>query len=265
VALDVERHNDGCAVAVTDDVAEEVAVGLVFNEQPYAVMMASPQDLEDFACGFALTEGVVADVGQVEGIAIEAHPEGILLRCTIPSAHAEALAARQRGLVGRTGCGLCGVRNLVDAVRVPARVETSVRVDEQAIIRAHCEIGDWQTFNAQTGAVHAAGWADINGRIVAVREDVGRHNALDKLIGHLARAKISPADGFCIITSRASYEMVVKAATAGISVVAAVSAPTALAVRIARDANVTLAGFVRGNRLVVYSHGERLISMTERH
>jgi FdhD protein len=242
-----------------------VAVGLVFNGEPYAVMMASPQDLEDFACGFALTEGVISDVAQVEGVAVEAHPEGILLRCTIPAAQAEVLTARQRGLTGRTGCGLCGVRELVNAVRAPAPVVSSLSVDEQAIVRAHREIGDWQKCNAQTGAVHAAGWADLGGGIVAVREDVGRHNALDKLIGHLARARIDVGSGFCVITSRASYEMVVKAATAGIALVAAVSAPTALAVRLARDANITLAGFVRGSRLVVYSHGERLHSTTERH
>lgn len=265
VALQVERHDDGRAVAVSDDVAEEVAVALIFNDEPYAVMMASPQDLEDFACGFALTERIITDVSQIDGIAVEAHPEGVLLRCTIPATQAAILAGRQRGLTGRTGCGLCGVRNLVDAVRAPAPVVSMLTVDEQSIVRAHREIGDWQQFNAKTGAVHAAGWADLGGRIIAVREDVGRHNALDKLIGHLARAKVDVANGFCVITSRASFEMVVKAATAGMALVAAVSAPTALAVRLARDANITLAGFVRGNRLVVYSHGERLVSKTERH
>lgn len=265
VTLDVERHRKGLVEQGRDQVAEEVPVCLVFNGEPYSVMMTSPGDIADFALGFCLTEGILSKPDQLQGVRLDPHPEGLLVNCLIPEKCADALQQRQRSLTGRTGCGLCGVRNLADAVRAPAKVGVGVSVQSDAIARAHEDLRNWQTFNQQTGAVHAAGWADVSGTIQQVREDVGRHNALDKLIGCLAGSGFDAGRGFCVITSRASYEMVVKAATVGITLLAAVSAPTALAVRLARDTNLTLAGFVRNDNMVVYSHPARVSITNERH
>lgn len=264
VTLEVERRHAGRVERVQGFVAEEVPVCMMLNDEPYSVMMLSPQDIPDFVLGFCLTEGILSSSHQLLNVRVDRHPEGLVANCTVPRDCAEALLARQRNLTSRTGCGLCGVRNLADAVRTPGKVGAGVAVASGAIARAHRDLCCCQAFNQQTGAVHAAGWADVDGRVLHVREDVGRHNALDKLIGHLARTGFNANDGFCVITSRASYEMVVKAATVGMTLLAAVSAPTALAVRMARDTNLTLAGFVRGNDLVLYSHPERVGTNEER-
>lgn len=258
VRLEVERHHGDRVERAHGFVAEEVPVCLVLNGEPYSVMMVSPRDIPDFVLGFCLTEGILQNSRQLLDVRVDPHPEGLVASCTVPQECADALLARQRNLTSRTGCGLCGVRNLADAVRTPGKIGAGIAVASGAIARAHRGLRRCQAFNQQTGAVHAAGWADVDGQLLHVREDVGRHNALDKLIGHLARTGFNANDGFCVITSRASYEMVVKAATVGMSLLAAVSAPTALAVRMARDTDLTLAGFVRGDDMVLYSHPERV-------
>ncbi|HTT08706.1 MAG TPA: formate dehydrogenase accessory sulfurtransferase FdhD [Gammaproteobacteria bacterium] len=260
VALQVERHRGGQTAPATDRIAEEVAVCLAYNGVAHSVMMTTPADLEEFALGFSLTEGIVGRADELRDIQVTPHPEGIVVSMSIPPERAERLSGRERNIVGRTGCGLCGVRELADAVRLPANVGTGVCVPGVALADALRGITTGQRLNAQTGAHHAAAWADASGKIGHVYEDVGRHNALDKLVGKLSNMKVDTGSGFAVITSRASYEMVLKAATAGITLLAAVSAPTALAVRLARTTGLTLAGFVRGDDYVIYAHPQRIQS-----
>jgi FdhD protein len=246
------RHQAG-----EDWLAEEVPVALVFNGISQAVMMATPADLEDFALGFGLTEGLLADPGELYGVEVQAVAEGLELQLEVASACAHRLAARRRSLAGRTGCGLCGHDSLAQVRRdLPALA--ALALPPQALTRALRALGEWQTLQRLTGATHAAAWCSPAGEVLLVREDVGRHNALDKLVGAMLRAGVDPAGGFISITSRASFEMVQKTALAGVSVLAAVSAPTALAVDLARQSGLLLAGFVRGDDLVAYSFPERL-------
>jgi FdhD protein len=236
-------------------------------------MMATPCDLEDFALGFSLTEGLVDAPAQLTGVEVTQRLEGIELAMSVS---ADAPVARlgdadaQRLLPGRSGCGLCGTRELEDAVRAPPAVRNdgAPRFTLRALERAFAALPAHQPMNAATGAVHAAAWADADGNIALAREDIGRHNALDKLVGARVRAAlagsghagsgIAPADGMLLLTSRASYEMVAKAARAGIGFIAAISAPTALAVDLARGAGVCLVGFARPGGCNVYAHPERL-------
>lgn len=248
---------------VADRVVEEVPVALRYNGRAFAVMMATPCDLEEFALGFSLTEGLVEDSGQFLGASVQARLEGIELDVHVAT---DAPAARlagagddgQRLLPGRSGCGLCGARALEDAVRPPPPVRATRTFALPALERAFAALPQAQPMNAATGAVHAAAWADADGALRLVREDVGRHNALDKLVGALLRAGDAPDAGMLLLTSRASYEMVAKAARAGIGLVAAISAPTALAVDLARGANVCLVGFARPGGCNVYAHPARL-------
>jgi FdhD protein len=255
-------------VQVADRIAEEVPVALRYGGRAFAVMMATPCDLEDFALGFSLTEGLVDAPAQLTGIEVTQRLEGIELAMTVSD---DAPVARlgdadaQRRLPGRSGCGLCGTRELEDAVRAPppVRSDDAPRFTLQALERAFAALPAHQPLNAATGAVHAAAWADADGNVVLAREDVGRHNALDKLVGALVRAGLggsgpAPADGMLLLTSRASYEMVAKAARAGIGFIAAISAPTALAVDLARGAGVCLVGFARPGGCNVYAHPERM-------
>jgi FdhD protein len=252
---------DGFALqAVTERAAEEVAASLNYNGLAYAVMMTSPADLEDFALGFSLTEGVIEHACQLHRTEIVALDEGILVRMEIDSERARRVEAQRRNLAGRTACGLCGAETIEQALRQPAAVHAELQVSHAALHRAFDALSRRQTLNALTGAVHAAAWADAHGELQAVREDVGRHNALDKLIGALLRGGRRPADGFALITSRASFEMAQKAAIAGIPILAAISAPTALAVRLAEQARLTLVGFARGQRHNVYTHPRRLLA-----
>ena len=241
-----------------DHVAEEVPVAFVYNDEPFAVMMATPLDLEDFATGFALSEGIVERAGDVLIERVEEFIEGIEIRLRIPPARAEALALRRRSMSGRSGCGVCGSELLEAALRYPPPVSTDVRVTAAALRRALGELRAAQAITARTGAVHAAGWASLEGRLLLAREDVGRHNALDKLIGAMHAGGHDPATGFLVVTSRASYEMAMKAASAGIAFMAAISAPTALAISLAERANLTLVGFAREDGQAVYTHGHRL-------
>lgn len=242
----------------TDCVAEEIPVALEYNGISHAVMLATPADLEDFAWGFSLTEGIIDDMSQLRDVEVSRSPQGITLQVSIASAAFARLKDRRRNLTGRTGCGLCGTDSLKDAVR-PAPVLTAATTFESAAItRALGDLRGQQQLLAATGATHAAAWCRADGTIVLVREDVGRHNALDKLIGALKRARTPASAGFIIVTSRASYEMVHKTAVAGVSLLAAVSGVTALAVDVAQQAGLTLLGFVRGDDISVYAHPERL-------
>lgn len=258
----VLRYERGQATEDDDRLAEEVPVAMHFNGRPFAVMMATPCDLEDFARGFALTEGKVASVDDVVSVEVREVFEGITVDVrTVGDAPAGASPAgdtRRGELPGRSGCGICGSRELEDVVRHPDPVGPGPTVTPAAIEHALEVLRSSQPVNAFTGSVHAAGWALPDGTLITVREDVGRHNALDKLIGALLASRVDTGNGFVVITSRASYEMVTKAAVAGITVVVAISAPTALAVHLATDCGVTLVGFARPGRFNVYSRPQRI-------
>ncbi|HET6913840.1 MAG TPA: formate dehydrogenase accessory sulfurtransferase FdhD [Rhodanobacteraceae bacterium] len=247
-----------------DRVIQETPVAMLYNGISHAVMMATPCDLEDFALGFALSEGVVERAGEFELVDCLRTAHGISLQALIPQARLDALEQRKRNLAGRSGCGLCGVESLQEAVRPVRRVESGARFETAMIHRGLRELAERQPLNHASGGVHAAGYVHAGG--IVVREDVGRHNALDKLIGALARetdARASTAwrngDGLLAITSRASYEIVHKAASAGIAVIAAISAPTSLAIELAERAGITLIGFARGEGMNVYTHPQRLL------
>jgi FdhD protein len=248
----VQRH--GAVATGPDWLADEVPVALVADGISQAVMLATPADLEDFALGFALTEGWIARADDLYGVEEQGTPQGIELRLELAASRRWALRERRRALAGRTGCGLCGVDSLAALERPLGAVQPPVLV-AGALARAVRELGQRQPLNALTGATHAAAWCAPDGTVQLVREDIGRHNALDKLVGALMRAGARPAEGFVAITSRASFEMVHKAATAGVGLLAAVSAPTARAVRTADACGLVLAGFVRGDDAVFYGRG----------
>ena len=246
------------AVASLENLIEEVPVALVYNGVSHAVMLASPADLEDFALGFSLSEGILTAPDELYDCEVVSTAEGIEVRLEIAAGRMFGLRARRRSLAGRTGCGLCGVESLRAAVRQPAPVAPRAPLPAAAIQRALSALPASQPLHRATGAAHAAGWASNDGQLQWVREDVGRHNALDKLIGALARNYVVPASGFVVVTSRASYEMVQKTAAAGIGLLAAISAPTAFAARLAEAANVTLVGLARPGRLTGYSRLDQL-------
>ena len=265
------RLTAGGAETLDEIVAEEVAVALVYNGVSHSVMMATPCDLEDFARGFSLTERIVEKPSEIYDIEVEetcvaSGGRGIEVRLDIAAKRMVALQERRRSLAGRTGCGLCGVDSLEAALRPAAAAAAEVvgAVSRQAIERAMAALPERQLINRENGATHAAGWADIDGQLLAVREDVGRHNALDKLAGALAKAGTSMSGtttpGFVVVTSRCSYEMVQKAAALGAVAIAAVSAPTSLAIATAEQAGIGLAAFVRNGRLTVYAHDERILA-----
>ena len=259
---DVIRVREGAIApaAESDFVAEETPVALEFNGISHATMLATPADLEDFAMGFALSEGIIDGVSDVRGIDVLPQCDGIVVQLEISTACEVRLKTRRRAMAGRTGCGLCGVETLPEVLRPvkPVTGGAAVRID--TVLAAMRDMRARQALHDITGATHAAGWAGPDGAVQIVREDVGRHNALDKLIGALARQAIAARDGIVLVSSRASFEMVQKTAAAGVPVLAAVSAPTALAIRLARDANVSLVGFVRGSDATLYAHPERLIT-----
>jgi FdhD protein len=257
----VDRYRHGEHERTSDAITEEVPVAMVYNDVPFAVMMVTPLDLEDFALGFSLSEGLVGKPDDLQSIEVHPRLEGVELAMRVASDVVEQRAGKggERLLPGRSGCGLCGARMLEDAVRHPAPVGEGPRIEAAALERALETLQAAQPVNSATGAVHAAAWVDMQGAIVLVREDVGRHNALDKLIGAMVKARIDVQHGFLLVTSRASYEMITKAASAGISVMAAISAPTALAVHLAESTHMTLVGFARPGSYVVYTHPQRLL------
>lgn len=258
-AFSVKQWGVAEAADRSESVAEEMPIALTYNGASFAVMMATPRDLEDFGVGFSLSEAIVAKPEQIEALRVTPHPDGLMIEMQVPSAASSALQRRQRNLVGRGGCGICGERSLHHAVRRPARIESSIRIEHRAIDAAVAQLSAHQPLNALTGALHAAGWARADGMLVCVREDVGRHNALDKLIGALIRAGEDPSAGFAMITSRASYELVQKSATCGIGALAAISAPTALAIRLAEQVGLALIGFARPGRHTLYADPNRII------
>ncbi|WP_088142390.1 formate dehydrogenase accessory sulfurtransferase FdhD [Achromobacter xylosoxidans] len=260
--VQVTRVRGGALVpeVETDSVAEETPVALEFNGISHATMLATPADLEDFAVGFALSEGIIDGVNDVRGIDLLPQCDGIVVQLEISTACEVRLKSRRRAMAGRTGCGLCGVETLPEVLRPVAPVTNGSPVRIQSVLAAMRDMRARQALHDITGATHAAGWAGADGTVALVREDVGRHNALDKLIGALARQAMHAGDGIVVVSSRASFEMVQKTAAAGVAVLASVSAPTALAIRLANDANVSLLGFLRGDDATLYSHPQRIIS-----
>lgn len=252
--LDGDVAQEGSA-----DVAEEVPVAIAYNNRPHVVMMATPADYEDFAVGFTLTEEIVPSVQEIQSVTVVPYNQGVEIQLAIPQPLADALADRGRQLVGRTGCGLCGVQTITDALRPPRTVAPPRHsIAPDALWRAEAALWDHQTLNQATAAVHAAAWARADGTLEIVREDVGRHNALDKVIGALARAKIEASDGFVVLTSRASYELVQKISVVGIPLLAAVSRPSGLAIRLAESAGIAIVGLLRGKSANVYTHREHI-------
>lgn len=259
-ALPVRRVRGGHSAELLDWVADEVPVALEYNGVSHAVMLATPLDLEDFALGFSLSEGILQGPDELYGVEEQPGPQGITLKLEIASGAFARLKERRRTLAGRTGCGLCGTESLAHVARdLPALPATGGQVLlQEAIAHAMSQFCEQQTLQQATGAVHAAAWCSADGELRWLREDVGRHNALDKLIGALARMGVQASEGFIAVTSRASFEMVQKTAMAGVPLLAAVSAPTSFAVATATQAGMTLVGFARGQDLVVYCHPERL-------
>lgn len=255
----VQRWRDGALVLTDDQLAEEVPVALIYNGVSHAVMLASPQDLEDFALGFSLTEGILNDKSELYSVEIQAQENGIELQLDIATERFVKLKEHRRNIAGRTGCGLCGAESLTQVFRLPEVSDmpaTLQAISMQSVFKAHDSIRALQPMQQLTGATHACAWADDDGVIHHVREDVGRHNALDKLLGALCKQGVK--GGFILTSSRASYEMVQKVAMMGFDVLAAISAPTGLAVRIAEEYGITLLGFVREQQYVAYSHANRM-------
>ncbi|MCD6005161.1 formate dehydrogenase accessory sulfurtransferase FdhD [Vreelandella alkaliphila] len=250
--VEVRRGANGWYTDTQEDLlALERPVALVYNGISHAVMMASPADLEDFALGFSLSEGILANITECYDLDIHEAPQGLTVHLTIASQRIAELKQRRRSLTGRTGCGLCGTEALEQAIRpIPSVVAPSL--SDAAIQRSLQQLATHQPLQAATGASHGAAWCDTQGRIQRLREDVGRHNALDKLIGALAREAAPLEEGFALVTSRASYEMVHKCASAGIGALVAVSAATALAVEQAQASGLLLAGFARPGRHLIY-------------
>jgi len=241
-----------------DYIAEEVPISLVYNGVPHVVMLATPTNLEEFALGFSITEGIIKNPHELLSARVYNRSNGIEVQVKIPEQRFQGLADKGRNLTGRTGCGLCGASTLKQAIRQPNTVNGGLTLSAAELRSALTDIKQHQKLNQLTGAVHAAAWAVPGQGILDIREDVGRHNALDKLIGFLLRTGKDLSAGFVIVTSRASYEMVQKTAWVGITLLAAISAPTGLAIRLANEAGLTLIGFARDDQHVIYTHPQRL-------
>jgi len=237
-----------------DYIIEESAIALVYNGISHAVMMATPSNLEEFAIGFSLSEGIITNASQIYDITLTTCEKGIEICIEISSQQMSALKLQRRNLVGRTGCGLCGSESLEQAIRPVKVVTPQALPSTKAIQRAISQLDEHQKLQALTGAVHGVAWCDNIGNIKLLREDVGRHNALDKLIGALSLDQIDTRNGFALISSRASYEMVQKVSSVNIPTLVAVSAPTALAITLATTAKINLIGFARPGRYVVYTN-----------
>ncbi|MCA6124409.1 formate dehydrogenase accessory sulfurtransferase FdhD [Bradyrhizobium sp. WSM 1704] len=260
--------NTSCAVHASElgrantswslDCVEEEAVAFRYNGFPHGVMMATPADLEDFAVGFSLAEGVIAAASDVDAMSVAATAEGISVDISLRGESLRRYLAgrRVRQLRGHTSCGLCGVEDLRDVRNLPARVHPAVLPEEAAISRAFDRLREWQPLSRLTRGAHAAAWVDVDGAIRIVREDVGRHNALDKLIGAGLRGAFSHTRGFCLVTSRCSFEMVQKAVAADFAVIVSASAPTALAIRTAKAAGLALCALSRDRAPLIFTQHE---------
>jgi FdhD protein len=256
--LSVDRWAQGTTIHTTDQVAEEVPVALVYHNVPHVVMLATPADFEDYAYGFTLSESLVARSEEIREVEVTRGADAVDVKIAVAWERFTELLHRRRNLTGRTGCGLCGAETAEDAIREVGTVGPGPTVTVADLHGAIDQLGTMQPINARTGSVHAAAWVVPGKGIQLVREDVGRHNALDKAIGAVIRAKVDVGSGYMLVTSRASYEMVQKCATVGISFLAALSAPTAFAVRLAQKSGLTLVAFARRDRHVVYANPGRL-------
>lgn len=249
------RH--GAATSGDRMVPEETAVAFSYNRISHAIMMATPGDLEDFAMGFSITEGVVTRADEIEELEIVPAANGIELRMWISATAMHAVEARRRQMAGPTGCGMCGLESLDQAMRGAPKVGAGATYSPEQVQEAVASLFPAQTLNRVTRAVHAAGFVQP-GHAPLVREDVGRHNALDKLGGAMVRAGVDPTGGLLVMTSRVSVELVQKAARIGIPILVAVSAPTALALRVADQAGITVAGIARDDGFEVFTHPDRI-------
>lgn len=246
-------------------IPEETPIAFTYGGSTHAVMMATPADLEDFAVGFAITEGLIDapdDAGEVEIVASQA---GIELRTWLGGGRQEAYAARKRSMAGPTGCGLCGIESLEAATRALPTLDNALTVDAEGLIAAMDRLPGAQKINQETRAVHAAAFWNPASNALVVREDVGRHNALDKLAGALARQGLAASQGVVLMTSRVSVELVQKAARIGAPIIAAVSAPTALAVRSAEKCGMTLVAVMRGRDFEIFTHPGRIVEQVSAH
>ncbi len=259
--VDRQVWRDGsCLSEGARQIPEETALALTYNGGTYAVMMGTPQNLRDFAIGFSLSEGIVHSPDEIDSLDIVELDDGIELRMWLAPARAAELNERRRHIAGPTGCGICGIDSIAEAIRPAAIVAGGRSFSPREIMTAMASIAPLQAINIETRAVHAAAfWTPARG-IVALREDVGRHNALDKLAGALAQAKISAAEGMVLLTSRVSVEMVQKTAAIGAPLMVAVSAPTALAVRMADAAGITLAAIARSDGFEIFTHPGRIVA-----
>jgi FdhD protein len=258
LALPVRRWRAGEWQDTTDRVAAEVPVALTYNSIPHVVMMATPRDLEDMGVGFTVSESLAA-ASEIRDVRLDTASGAFELQLSVSGSRLGEMLQRRRNLTGRTGCGVCGAETVEDAIRRPPPVPAGGETTRELLVQALRELRSRQPLGQETGSLHAAAWVSWQGRTGAVREDVGRHNALDKLIGAKLRGGESLADGYVMVTSRASYEMVQKAATLGIRMLVAVSAPTALGVELAQQCGLTLVGFAREDKQVVYTHPHRIL------
>jgi FdhD protein len=256
--VSVLRVRDGEQTIAMDVIAVEVPVALEYNGISHVVMLASPANLENFALGFSLSEGIIQQASELYACEVEATAAGWLVHLEIAAERFMLLKERRRNLAGRTGCGLCGTESLEQVTRCKTVVSHRHHFTEAAILNGMHAMQNLQPMQKQSGATHAAAWMTAQGQIECVREDVGRHNALDKLIGVMAEQKQDFTAGVLLITSRASYEMVQKAAIMNVGVIAAISAPTSFAVELAEQTEVTLMGFMRDQTYVVYTHADRV-------
>ncbi|MEH6627530.1 MAG: formate dehydrogenase accessory sulfurtransferase FdhD [Motiliproteus sp.] len=243
---------DGIEVTA-DQLAVETPVALCYNGICHLVMMLSPQDLDDFALGFSITEGIIESPQELHQLDFNSSAEGIEINLSIAARRERGLKQRKRNLTGRTGCGLCGTDSLQQAIRPVNPVISTESPSDVAVQQAVAQLDRHQPLQQLTGAVHGAAWCNLEGEILCIREDVGRHNALDKLIGALLCAEVDLSEGFVLISSRASYEMVHKVAAVGIANLVAVSAPTALAIKLAKEAGVNVIAFAREGSHVRYT------------
>ena len=260
----LERRHDVTAPG-TRVIPEETPIAFTYGGSTHAVMMATPADLDDFAIGFALTEGLIQSGEQAGDVEIVVSEQGIELRGWLKGGRQEAYAVRRRSMAGPTGCGLCGIESLEQATRALPKLDNSLRVAAGALIEAMDKLPSAQPINQETRCVHAAAFWNPSSSALIVREDVGRHNALDKLAGALARQGVAAPQGVVLMTSRVSVELVQKAAMIGVSVIAAVSAPTALAVRTAQACGMTLVAVMRGRDFEIFTRPERILEQASAH
>lgn len=239
-------------------IPEETAVAFTYGGSSYAVMMATPQDLEDFALGFSVTEGIVRSADEIQTLEVIEEAIGIELRMWLAEPHATAFRERRRYLAGPAGCGLCGIESLSEAMRAPAKIGSPSRFTQKEIMAAVDTLQVFQPINERTRAVHGAAFFRKGEGLILSREDIGRHNALDKLAGALVRSGLAGQPGFIVLTSRLSVELVQKAAAMGMPMLVAISAPTALAVRTAEAAGMTLVAVARRDGFEVFTHAERI-------